>query len=132
MNLLDICERSEQGPLIQEKDFELKIFIPTLKEIVDKYEIQYARDKLFSGKNDTSDNVFRAAIEFLGRVGIYCIDTNRLIQFTEQEIIEAVNNAPAECILGEGQDAGIFSKRMIENYLGFRSAEGHPSHHRKL
>ena len=34
IDFLDVCERAEKGPLMTERDFELKVFIPRLNEVV--------------------------------------------------------------------------------------------------
>ena len=87
-NFLDICEKAINGPIMSEKDFDMKVFMPKLKELVRKYGIQYDRENPVPCDDQAADNLFHAAVEFLSAVGIYCQDTNRLIQFTKEEILD--------------------------------------------
>ncbi len=41
LDFLDVCERAEKGPLMTERDFELKVFIPKLRQVVNEYGIRY-------------------------------------------------------------------------------------------
>ena len=43
-NFLDICEKAIRGPLMSEKDFDMKLFVPKLNEMVRKYGIKYDRE----------------------------------------------------------------------------------------
>jgi len=115
LSFLDIYERTLEGPVMSENDFDMKIFIPKLNEIVKKYEINYNKDNIVPSDDKWSDNLYEAAIDFLCQVGMYCQDTNRIIQFTRDEIIKAVKEAPGRCYAGEGKDAGVFETRKPED-----------------
>ena len=41
LNFLDVYERALKGPLMTEQDFDLKVFIPTLRKVVKEYGIVY-------------------------------------------------------------------------------------------
>lgn len=111
IDFLDVCERAETGPLMTEKDFELKVLIPGLRDVVSEYEIKYDSETPVPADDNLADRVYEASVNYLARVGVYCQDTNRLIQFTEEEIREAVANAPGQCFTGEGKDASVFRVR---------------------
>jgi methylamine--corrinoid protein Co-methyltransferase len=115
IDFLDVCERAEQGPLMTEKDFELKVFMPQLRKVVSSYGISYDRDLPVPADDAAADNLYLAALDFLAMVGVYCQDTNRVIQFTEEEIRDAVSAAPGECFVGEGKDAGVFRTRRPDD-----------------
>ena len=115
IDFLDVCERAETGPLMTEKDFEMKTFIPKLREVVKEYEIRYDSETPVPADDAAADRVYEASVDFLARVGIYCQDTNRVIQFTEQEIRDALASAPGECLTGEGKDATVFRVRQPDD-----------------
>ena len=115
IDFLDVCERAEKGPLMTERDFELKVFIPRLNEVVRDYGIHYDRENPVPADDNAVDNLYHAALDFLAKVGVYCQDTNRVIQFTEEEIREAVASAPGECLTGEGKDASVFGVRQPDD-----------------
>jgi methylamine--corrinoid protein Co-methyltransferase len=115
LNFLDVYERTLKGPIMSEKDFDMKIFIPRLKNIVKNYGIQYNRETPVPSEDKTADHLYEAAVDFLSQVGIYCQDTNRIIQFTQAEILEAVREAPGKCFAGEGKEAGVFGMRKPDD-----------------
>lgn len=115
IDFLDVCERADTGPLMTERDFEIKVFIPTLRDVVDRYEIHYDGETPVPADDALADRVYEASVDFLARVGIYCQDTNRVIQFTEEEIRDVVARAPGECLTGEGKDASVFRVRQPDD-----------------
>lgn len=114
-NFLDICEKAIHGPIMSEKEFDMKRFMPKVKETVRKYGIRYDRENPVPCDDEAADNLFRAAVEFLSEVGIYCQDTNRLIEFTKTEILEGVAKASGRCFMGEGKEAKVFGMRQPED-----------------
>ena len=115
VNLLEIIDRSLDGPFTSENDFDLKIFVPKLREVVKKYEIKYDPENPLSCDDDLADRVFQAGIELFADVGIYCTDTERIIKFTTEEIQEALAEAPSRPVFGEGNDAKALVGRKPES-----------------
>ena len=115
LNFLDIYQRAIEGPIMSEQDFDMKVFIPTLQEVVKDYDIRYDKENPVPMDDAAADNLFEAAVEFLSRVGVYCQDTNRLIQFSQEEIRAAVKEAPGRCRAGKGKDAGLFGMRRPDD-----------------
>ncbi len=115
LNFLDIYERALKGPIMSEQDFDMKVFIPTLRRVVKEYEIRYDKENPVPSDDDAADKLFDAAMDFMSQVGVYCQDTNRIIQFTRDEILEAVKEAPGQCFAGEGKDAGVFGMRKPDD-----------------
>jgi methylamine--corrinoid protein Co-methyltransferase len=116
LDFLDVYERALKGPIMSEPDFDLKILIPRLREVVKTYGIKYDKGNPIPSDGGAADNLFHAAVDFLSQVGIYCQDTNRIIQFTRDEILEAVKVAPGRCLAGEGKDAGMFVMRKPDDH----------------
>ena len=115
LDFLGIYARSLRGPIMSERDFDMKVFIPNLKEVVDNYEIRYDEDDLVPSDDQAADRLFQAGVNFLARVGVYCQDTNRVIQFTREEILIALKEASGKCLAGEGKDAGVFDMRTPDD-----------------
>ena len=101
VNLIEIIDRALEGPFTSETDFDLKIFVPKLREVIKKYEIKYDPENPLSCDDDLADRVFKAGIELFADVGIYCTDTERVIKFTEEEILEGLAEAPSRPVFGE-------------------------------
>lgn len=115
MNFLDICERAIYGPLMSEKDFDLKLFIPKVNEMVRKYGIRYDRENPVPSDDAAADRLFEAGVEFLEAVGLYCQDTNRRITFSKEEILAGIARAPGKCFMGEGKEAKVFGMRRPDD-----------------
>ena len=82
VNFMEIIDRALKGPFYSEKDFDLKVFVPKLREVIKKYEIKYDPENPVPSDNDLADRVFKAGMEFYANVGTYCVDTSRIIRFT--------------------------------------------------
>lgn len=115
LNFLDVYERALKGHLMTEQDFDLKVFIPNLRKVVKEYGIAYDPENPIPSDDTAADNLFNAAVEFFSRVGVYCQDTNRVIQFSQDEIMKAVREAPGKCQAGEGKEAGVFGMRAPDD-----------------
>ncbi len=115
LNFLDIFERALQGPIMTEQDFDMKVFVPTLRKIVKEYGIRYDKENPVPSNDDQADNLFEAAVALMEQVGVYCQDTNRVIQFGREEILEAVKEAPGRCWAGEGKESGVFGMRKPDD-----------------
>lgn len=114
-HFLDVYERALKGPIMSEQDFDLKVFIPALRRVVKDHEIRYDPENPVPSDDDQADALYQAAVEFLSQVGVYCQDTNRVIQFTTEEIQQAVRQARGCCSAGEGKDAGVMSMRKPDD-----------------
>jgi len=115
VNLLEIIDRSLSGPYTTESNFDLKIFVPKLREVITKYKIKFDLENPMSCDDDLADRVFKAGVELFADVGIYCTDTERIIKFTEEEIMQALAEAPSRPVFGEGNDAKALVGRKPES-----------------
>jgi len=115
VNFMEIIDRALKGPYYSEKDFDLKVFVLKLREMVKKYEIKYDPENPIPSDNDLADRVFKAGVEFYTNVGTYCVDTERIIKFTEAEIEEALATAPSAPVFGEGKEAKALVGRKPES-----------------
>lgn len=115
VRMWEIVKRAETGQFIEEKDFLMKHFIPTMRKVIKKYEIKYDSQIPVTSDDDLADRVWQAALEFFLEVGIYHQDTHRVIKFSEEEVKEALFATPSEYMVGEGADIRRFGSRKIED-----------------
>jgi methylamine--corrinoid protein Co-methyltransferase len=113
--LIEVLQRSENGPIIDEADFERKLVGPTIKSLVEKYDVQYTGESYINLDDDLADRVFQAGVEFASLVGIYNQSTNRRITWSRAEIEEAIKNCNAEATLGQGEQQFIILAREPED-----------------
>lgn len=112
--LWDTIDRSRHGEKIEEKQFDLSIF-KRLQPIIKEYGIKFDRDNPVCADDTMIDAIFEAAIRFYIDQGSYCMNTGRVISFTEQELREALAAAPSSLTLGEGPDRVIMAHRGVED-----------------
>jgi len=115
IDFLEICRRAAYGPLMTIKQFEMKSFYSTLTRIINKYGFNYDKENPVSEDDSLADAIFEAAVDLLTEVGIYCTDTERVIQFSRDEVKDAVKMAPGECSFGYGHDKSIFKPRKPDD-----------------
>jgi methylamine--corrinoid protein Co-methyltransferase len=114
-NLIDFMERATSGPIVLEDDFNMKRLIPITRKIVKEFNIEYTPEDPVPADDGFADRLFEAAIEFLIQTGIYCDDTNRIIHFERDEIMDALENLPGKSFFGEGRDRSMFTTREPED-----------------
>jgi methylamine--corrinoid protein Co-methyltransferase len=103
--LIDFQRRSLTGPVMKAGDFDLA-FSKKIREVVAEYEITYDSEELVVD-DATADAVFGAAVELLADVGLYHLDTQRVIRFAREEIEETAREYredPGNCTFGRGDD----------------------------
>lgn len=112
--LVEIMKRSQSGPFIREKDFELKV-IKRIRELVKEYDIQYDAEDLVPADDEMADRVYQAGLQLFVDIGAYNMTTERQILFTREEVEEIVALAPSEVVLGAGKDAVVMRHRSVED-----------------
>jgi len=110
--LWDVLKRAVTGRRVKERDFDMELF-KTVSQLVKDFDIKYDPENPVSSSNELADNVWEAALRFYIKVGTYCINTGRVINFTEEEIKEALKEASREITLGEGKDAVKLVDRRV-------------------
>lgn len=111
----DIYQRAKEGPTVDEEEFDLHHLYSAVSDLVDDYGITYDPNNPVPSSDELADKVFSASTDFLDEVGIYCRDTNRLIEFSRREIEKAISNMPSRCLFGEGKERQAFTSRRPED-----------------
>ena len=103
IDLVEVFERAEIGPLTSETDYYMKRYVPKLSEIIARHGIKWDKNTIINADDDLTDRVFQAAVALLAEAGAYCPETNRVMQFTRDEILTACAQCPTETTFGEGR-----------------------------
>jgi len=98
-----------------EKDFDLKILYPKIKELLKKYDIRFDRENVVPSDNSLADDLWKAGLELYLHTGTLCTDTSRRITFDEQEIKEALASFPRKITVGAGTETKEVVHRSIED-----------------
>lgn len=113
-NIIKYYERALTGKEMSENEFN-KILPRKLKELAKKYDITFNSGEVVPQDMDMCKRLFNAGVELLQEVGVYCIDTERIISIKEEEIGDALKNAPSSYVSGTGAEASECYSRGISD-----------------
>ncbi len=127
IQLIEIAERTQTSEKIEEKKWDMEFF-HTISGLVKKYDIKTPeKHRFFNMDDELVERAFEAAIEFLEKMGIYCITTRRRVQLTREEILFAIKEAPTEILMGDDRDRRVWKQRKIEEKEKLNVCPGHHS-----
>ena len=115
LTLSEILLRSKQGPMIEEKQFDLSIFKKT-QALQKKYGIRYDPESPLDLTGDLADRVYQAGCELFLDLGAYCATTHRAIRLGEKELREEIASCPDQIELGQGADRVKMVHRSVEGW----------------
>ena len=115
IGFLEVIDRAMAGRHCSETEFDMEVVVPKIQEVVARYRIKYDPDNPVPADDDLADRVFQAGLELYRDVGTYCPDTERIIRFSEEELREALAEAPSAPVFGEGKEAKTLVARKPES-----------------
>jgi methylamine--corrinoid protein Co-methyltransferase len=104
VDIFEVIQRSETGPSISERDFDIECVFKTIRALVKKYGIKYDRQHLITLDPEIADSAFNAGMDLAVETGMFCTNTSRVIRFTREELLYGLRAAPRELTLGWGKD----------------------------
>jgi methylamine--corrinoid protein Co-methyltransferase len=115
--ILDVLRKAHDGPVYKERDFNLNVVARTIKDKVKKFGLVNTcdTDNPIGSDDDLADRVYQAGFEAAVEIGLMCSDTNRVITFTAEELQAAIDEAPAEFWLGDGNNRVHFQHRGLDD-----------------
>jgi len=128
IDFMEVMRRTESGPFISERDFDIEMIFKTTSQLVKKHGLQYNRKELITLHPEMADAAFQAGLELAETAGVFCLNTSRQIKFTREELLLALRAAPRALHIGSGKDqrliqaaeAGMRRKPFI--WAGFSGA----------
>ncbi len=103
--ILDFQRRSLRGKVMKAQDFDVA-FAMKVRELVARYDISFDPEQLIVDDR-TADAVFNAGVDLLAEIGLYQMDTQRVIEYTRDEILELAAERKADPVrvtMGRGDD----------------------------
>ncbi len=110
----DVVERAEKGKIVPVKEWDRMIGEVAAK-VVSDYDLKYDPEDPVPSDDSLADRMFEAGVELFEKTGIYCMDTGRVLQFSRDEIMEALDGAPDRAIYGSGNDMVETPHREVED-----------------
>lgn len=111
--LFEMLDRADNGPRMREEEFDKAIF-PKVKELIEKYDIEYDPDHVIPEDDDMVDRLFAAGMELAVEMGLWVMDTQRVVYFTEAEIQSYLDNYHTPLVFGYGKDQVVLQTRKPE------------------
>ena len=115
VGVFESYDRARSGPRVDEKEWDRKITFQTANRLKKKYKLKFDRSVIIPTDTDMIDRLFQAGLEMLVEMGVYCMDTGRVIKYTEDEVMMAAATAPDRVTLGEGHDARLLAGRSFDD-----------------
>jgi methylamine---corrinoid protein Co-methyltransferase len=111
--LLNSLDKAEQGPVLNEKDWDLQYISQTVSGLVKKYGITWDQDDpIVPWDDDFADRVFQAGMELALETGVFCLDTKRQMLWSQDELDRILVGSPKKVTAGAGDDAvEVFARR---------------------
>lgn len=124
----EFIRRTEKGEIVDEKSFDRKIGT-VAAEMVHKYGIRYTPEDPVPSDDSLADRIFEASLELFTRLGIFVMDTRKVVYFSKEETVEALSSAPSTVTYGSGNEVVHVPHRTVEDPrvpVVFFSAVGTP------
>ncbi len=115
--ILEVLDRTQKGPICSEKEWNTKIIPRGIAEKLKEHGLSKTCDpnNPINMDDGLADEFFKAGFEFAVETGMLCLNTQRVIKFTEEELKEALRASPKEITLGGGLDRFTMKARSPED-----------------
>jgi methylamine--corrinoid protein Co-methyltransferase len=112
--------------MMASKEWDMALF-RKMTELVKEHDIKCPDEPSdwINTDNSLADAAWEAAVEFVVDVGCFCLDRERIVRFTEEEVREAIRSMQGEVVMGEGKDARTWKQHEIEGTEPLNVAPGH-------
>jgi methylamine---corrinoid protein Co-methyltransferase len=126
ISLVEVVDRMRRGPKKTIKEWDLALF-KKMQELEKEFDIKIPDEpsNWLNMDNSLADSAWQAAVRFVVDVGCLCIDSERVVRFSEEEVKEAIKAMQSEVIMGEGKDARVWRQHRIEGQEPLNVAPGH-------
>jgi methylamine--corrinoid protein Co-methyltransferase len=104
IDIYEVLRRTESGPYIKERDFDIEVIFKTTRSLVKKHGVKYDRKQLITLDPEMADGAFRAGLDLAVEAGMFCVDTSRQVKFTREELLAGLRVAPRSLTVGWGPD----------------------------
>jgi methylamine--corrinoid protein Co-methyltransferase len=115
MNFKEVAKRAETGPLMEANDFLMRRVATNIVKLQKDYDVRWDGKTLVNLDADLADRCWAAGKDLLLSTGVYSMNSRRVIEFSAEEIDEALRFVPARLPMGQGKDAVTVHHRAVED-----------------
>jgi methylamine---corrinoid protein Co-methyltransferase len=115
--LLTMLDRAHSGPVHSAEEWDMEFVHKKIKAILKSHNLNktFSPEEPVNWDDDLADAFFKAGIELAQQTGLLCIDTDRVIQMTEEEIADGLATQPDKVSLGSGPEQFYRRRRLPED-----------------
>lgn len=115
--LLDILDRTENGPIIDESQWDIFIVPSEIAKLQAEFDINFKNigNTIIPSDDALADRLYEAGLALANRIGVFCTSTSRRVMWSMKEIENALSVAPIEITYGNGLDKHTERKRRPED-----------------
>jgi methylamine--corrinoid protein Co-methyltransferase len=115
MNFKEVAKRAETGPLMEANDFLMRRVAANVAKLQSDFDVRWDGQTLVNLDVDLADRCWAAGKQLLLSTGVYSMSSRRVIEFSPEEIDEALRFVPHRVPMGQGKDAVTVHHRAIED-----------------
>lgn len=117
IRLLDILDRAENGPIIDESQWDIFMVPQEIAKLQTEFDINFKNlgNTIIPNDDNLADRLFEAGLALANRIGVLCSSTSRRMMWSAKEIEDAISVAPIEITYGNGLDKHTERKRKPED-----------------
>ncbi len=102
--LLATLDKAENGPIIDEKDFDKNQIGSAVQDIIQRFDINWPKDVFVPSDDALADRLFEAGLTLAEESGLFCMDTRRRMVWERNELLDILRDASPEIKLGSGAE----------------------------
>jgi methylamine--corrinoid protein Co-methyltransferase len=110
--MLSVLDKTDNGPVVDEKIWDLRYISQSIKELVKKYDIYWEFGIMVPSDDSLADRLFSAGMELAREVGLYCLDTKRQMKWNQNELDYVLSQAPGQETIGTNDDSVTIRHRL--------------------
>ncbi|MBN2437780.1 MAG: monomethylamine:corrinoid methyltransferase [Deltaproteobacteria bacterium] len=116
-SVLEVLDRAHNGPVCAVKDWDSKVIPSAIAKQLKAHNLLRTCNPQEPVNTDDAlaDRFFKAGFDLALELGMLCIDTERRILMSAQELWDILHKIPPELVLGEGRDRVIMYPRKPED-----------------
>ena len=115
MNFKEIAKRAESGPLLEANDFLLKRVSANVLKLEKEFDVRWDGKTLVNLDDGLADRCWQAGRKLLLSSGLFSMNSRRVIEFSPEEVEEALAFAPDRVAMGQGKEATAAHHRGVED-----------------
>ncbi len=126
ISLVEVADRMRSGRRMGDKEWSMALF-QKISQLVKEYDIHCPTEpkEWQNTDNSLADAAWQAAVDLVLDMGCFCLNRERVVAFTEEEVKTAIRSMEKEVVMGDGKDARVWKQHQIEGKELLNFSPGH-------